>query len=194
MRRFTRRRQRGGAPSISYTNNIDSIEMNKKYKLQMLGDGEQLCFLEFIRAQEHVVELTFLYCTSRKLADVRFKSYLIIRRFLEILKTHGIQYVFLYPLPDVSKGFTRLFNFYKQMGFVCLGNDLQLNEFLEMKNEERMIYLQDKIQTSDSLLEVMSQKDHAGTLSSENILMLGQKECSYMLGDVDSIIAKITGA
>jgi hypothetical protein len=57
-----------------------------------------------------------------------------------------------------------------------------------------MIYLQDKIQTSDSLLEVMSQKDHAGTLSSENILMLGQKECYYMLGDVDSIIAKITGA
>lgn len=181
--------------SISF-DNIASLAPDKTYKITMNvkqgGSLLPICNLEFEFNQ--VGELKILSCMDVKLEPYIIKSYLIINIFLQVLKhSHGIRTVFLMPLSDKDKGFIKLYNFYKNMGFVCIGEFRQLEAFQEMSDEDRLKFLSEKKAESDAMLKRLTDK---GKLSKHNMTELMMNGCMYMAGSVDDILsttrAKIT--
>ncbi len=172
---------------------VKSLKVNKKYDLTMFvedenGDRISYCTLTF--SFNRVGELALLHCMDYKLEPYKIKSYLIIGLFLQILKdSHDIRTVYLMPVSDPKKGFMKLYNFYKNMGFMCIGEFRELDKFIAMNtNDKRISFLSKRKSRSNSLLKAYTEK---AELTNADISSFMMTDCFFMAGDVNHILETI---
>ena len=173
--------------------NLKSLVPDKEYILKVRLENETeekapFCILQF--SFNAVGELDLLHCLDMKLEKYKLKSYLIIRKFLEILKeSHSIRTVYLMPLSNPKKGFMKLYNLYKNMGFVCIGSYKDLDAFIGMDgNNTRIAHLSETKSKSNAMLKTLTDKN---ALNESNIRRLISNSCVYMAGNVDHILETI---
>jgi hypothetical protein len=204
--RHTRKQFGGKKGNINYTleekdtttliafDNLKTLIPDKEYVLKISLENETeekvpFCILQF--TFNKVGDLDLLHCLPDvKLERYKLKSYLIIRKFLEIIKeAYGIRTVYLMPLSNPTKGFMKLYNFYKTMGFVCIGEYKDLDAFIGMDtNNARLEHLYETKIKSDRMLKTLTDKN---TLNESNIRTLVTKSCIYMAGSVDHVLETI---
>lgn len=173
--------------------NLKSLVPDKQYVLKVRLENETeekapFCILQF--SFNAVGELDLLHCLDVKIEKYKLKSYLIVRKFLEILKeSHGIRTVYLMPLSNPKKGFMKLYNLYKTMGFICIGAYKDLETFIGMNtNNGRLTHLSETKSKSNSMLKTLTDKN---VLNESNIRTLITNSCVYMAGNVDYILETI---
>lgn len=161
---------------------ISSLIPEFTYALKMrvineYGIIKTVCTIEF--TFNTVAELEVLHCFNTPLEPYKLKSYLIINKFLQILKAHSIQTVYLNPMPSM-----KLYNFYKTMGFACLGEEI--DGFRGMEDTARLTLISEKKLWSNNMLKTLTNME---TLNSNHMNKLADKDCIYMVGNVDNILS-----
>jgi hypothetical protein len=200
-RRLPKQKQHGGGGELiyifedKYGNVISSadIQPNKKYTITMVEKrGESIishCLLKF--EFERLGEISWLRCDSaHTLEPFKNKSYLIIQQCLQALKAKGINIVHLLPVSDVKKGYMKLYNFYKQIGFTCISDaDLDHIQGLE-SNDERSTFISSKQSERSAFLDRLVAKNKAGSLESKNVVNV-LNSCTYMVGNIDELLSNV---
>jgi hypothetical protein len=211
-RRQRRSRQIGGDPGdinfiledtktkklIDLHDELGLLEPDTEYSIRMYVEQTPdypmpICSLSFSFSVEKVAYLDILQCLDIKIEPYKQKSYLIIGVFLQALKgSHNIRTVYLMPLSDVSKGFMKLYNFYKNMGFICIGEFSNIDRLKEMEtNDKRIESLSNAKNQSNLMLQTLTEKEADAPLKGMNIRRLIYDKCMYMAGDVDHILETI---
>ena len=177
---------------------LRSLEKNTDYTIDMIHEGKTHCTLKF--NFNTVGELAMLICPNRdRIETYKYKSYFIIGFFLQAMKIyHNIQTVYLMPAPDEeAEYFTKLHGFYRNLGFICIGDDKALETFKAMNtNNTRISFLNSKKAASNSIIEHYIKKNTAKprTLTNENKTELLTTHCMYMAGNIDVILTNIRTA
>jgi hypothetical protein len=162
---------------------------HKKHLLTMYetkGNGERvnLCTLYFTPSFEGsgLGYLNQLDCSKIKTNTFRPVSYLIVYKFLEILQSLEIPFVF-FSVAAAGEKYYRLFELYHSMGFVCKPDASTLSE------NATEILTQYKAQqvNNEGFFRALSSRNLAHKNTAMNMFM----RCSEMYGHVPSVLAKI---
>ena len=178
--------------SIADEEKVKLLEKNTTYRIIMENENSEgiklfQCSLKF--SFDTVGYLELLICADGKIKPYKYKSYLIIGVFLYILyHFHNIRTVYLMPSPLEDKGYIKLYNFYKNMGFVCIGSSDELNAFRGMStNENRLSTVSRRKKGTNSGLKYYTDKGMLNTKNQDKI----KKNCNYMAGSVKDILEKL---
>ena len=169
------------------------IQPNKKYTITMVENRDETlishCILKF--EFEKLGEISWLRCdSSHALEPYKNKSYLIIQQCLQALKAKDIRTIYLLPVSDVKKGYMKLYNFYKQMGFTCI-SDTEFEHIQGFEsNDERLAFISSKQHERTEFLNRLIAKNKAGSLENKNILDC-LNSCTYMAGNIDELLSNI---
>lgn len=175
-------------PNLTSWSDEERALFHKKHLLTMYetkGNGEKvkLCTLYFIPSFEEsgLAYLDNLDCYA-KTDSFKPVSYLIVYKFLEILNSLAIPFVF-FSVAAAGDRYYRLFELYHSMGFVCKPYTISLN------GNATELLRQYKAQQANN--EGFFSALPSRNLAHRNTAMNMFNRCSEMYGHVPTALAKI---
>ena len=146
------------------------------------GSKRDLCKLYFIPHYEGgaYAYLHFLGC-EKKTNTFKPLSFVIVYKFLEVLQSMGIEFVF-FSVAAAGDKYYKLYELYHKMGFACKQGEL---------DDSNATKLQEVFQTQKTNNNSYFETLHKKNLQSKEVAFEIFGRCMDMYGHVPSVLAKI---
>lgn len=207
MVKITRRKQRGGSfwakfPTLSFRLTLPSKiikenllswseeekrmdNLSKPHKLELFEGDIRICDMNFTPIDidnEGFAYLDYIECRNKTKAFKRV-SFLMIYKFLEILRSMEIEYVnFVVAAKD---NYWKLFNLYHEMGFACLPRGTELPE-------DKMQAFKTQIENNEKFfIKELKNIDKLGKENSKKSAFRMFNRCNTMYGYIPEVMNKI---
>jgi hypothetical protein len=189
-RTHRRRTQKGGGVLELFSYEITKPEGKNAGKIVVSQDGEAMATLHYSILYEGEKQIAYLNSVVRDGDSIYFRpniAFLAINKLMEVLENEGVDYIYLHVAAR-NKEFYKLYNYYRSIGFYCLGEN-----WYGVDNSEETpvaeIFKMHK-EAPDYLMEMKPQINGIRGLSERAANSLRQKfreNCGKMIGKVSEI-------